>query len=50
MELQNEIEYYLTKLMLSDMVAKKVLTDKEYEVVKAKVKAKYTPYFDLLSD
>ena len=45
-----EIEYYFTKFMIKDMVAKSVISTKEYDVVMEKIKAKYDPYFDLLSD
>ena len=49
-EVLKEIEYYFTKFMIKDMVAKNVISTKEYDVVMEKIKAKYDPYFDLLSD
>ena len=49
-EMQDEIEYYLTKLMLKDMVLNNTLTSKEYQLIMAKIKEKYEPYYDLLSD
>ena len=46
----NDFEYLMTKRILSEMLEKKLITKKEYELEVGKLKELYKPVFDLLTE
>lgn len=46
----NDFEYLETKRILSEMLDKKLITKKEYELEVGKLKDLYKPVFDLLTE
>lgn len=46
----NDFEYLETKRILSEMLEKKLITKKEYELEVGKLKELYKPVFDLLTE
>lgn len=50
LEFSNEIAYYFTKRMLQNLKDKSIITTNDYELIKARIRSKYEPYFDILSD
>lgn len=48
-EFENEVNYHETKVMLNDMLQKKIITKSEYKELLKDFKEKYEPAFDLLT-
>ncbi len=49
-DFDNEISYYFVKKLLNEIKSECLINDNEYELAKSKIKGKYEPYFDLISE